>query len=152
VDVVALGRRKVVVGLMASGYVIAWDDPALAGLGNDPAIAAFTDRVAAAAVQTMKFLTPVSPVGPLHRSGNLRSSVHAFRQVNGDVLVGPTADYGEYVNDGTRPHIIRSRGPWPLRNRETGQVFGQVVHHPGTRPVHFIERTADSFEGRRYSL
>jgi hypothetical protein len=43
-----------------------------------------------------------------------------------------TVDYAAVVEVGGRPHIIRSHGPWPLRNRETGQVFGQVVHHPGT--------------------
>jgi hypothetical protein len=106
------------------------------------------DRAAAGALQTMKFLTPVSPVGPLHRSGNLRSSEHAFRQPNGDIHVGPTADYGRYVNDGTEPHVIESHGPWPLRNRETGQVFGRVVHHPGTKPVLFVERTAESMNGQ----
>lgn len=45
---------------------------------------------------------------------------------------GGDAYYWAYMEFGTRPHIIRSHGPWPLRNRETGQVFGQVVRHPGT--------------------
>jgi hypothetical protein len=132
----------------ASGVV--FNDAAVAGLHDSAAVRAVLDRVAADAVRTMKFLCPVSPVGPLHRSGNLRSSIHAFRQPDGDVLVGPTADYAEYVEYDTRPHLITSHGPWPLRNRETGQVFGRVVHHPGTRGQHFIQKTADSFEGRAY--
>lgn len=106
------------------------------------------DRAAAAAVQTMKFLTPVSPPDAFHRSGNLRSSTHAFREPDGNITIGPTADYGRYVNFDTRPHLITSHGPWPLRNRATGQVFGRVVHHPGTRGQHFIEKTADSMNGR----
>jgi hypothetical protein len=97
----------------------------------------------------MKFLCPVSPVGPKHRSGNLRSSIHAFRQSNGDVIVGPTADYAKYVEDDTVPHIIRSHGNYPLRD-EYGHVFGRVVHHPGTRGQHFVRHTADSFDGRRF--
>lgn len=128
---------------------VVWDDLALAMLPHAPGVAAAVDRIAGAAVQTMKFLTPVSPPGPKHRSGNLRSSVHAFRQPDGDVIVGPTADYGRYVNDGTVPHVIESHGPWPLRD-EWGHVFGRVVHHPGTRGQHFVEKTAESLDGRVY--
>lgn len=43
-----------------------------------------------------------------------------------------SVDYALIVELGGRPHEIRSHGPYPLRNRETGQVFGPVVHHPGT--------------------
>lgn len=86
---------------------------------------------------------------PLQVSGHLRESIRAFRQGDGSVIVGPTASYGAYVNNGTRPHIITSTGPWPLRNRATGQVFGRVVHHPGHQPgAHFIERTAEQMGGR----
>lgn len=127
-----------------------WDDLAIATLQYEPSVRAVVDRVAAGLVQTMKFLTPVSPVGSEHRSGNLRSSCRALRQPDGEIIIGPTADYGRYVNDGTYPHIIRSHGPWSLHNRETGHYFGRVVHHPGTRGVHFVERTAESINGRVY--
>src|SRR6476661_3444172 len=96
------------------GVTVVWDDLTFDLLPEDPAVVAVVDRIAAAAVQTMKFLTPVSPPGPKHRSGNLRSSVHAFRQPGGDVIIGPTADYAKYVNDDTVPHIIRSHGNYPL--------------------------------------
>ena len=43
---------------------------------------------------------------------------------------------------GSAPHIIRSTGPWPLRNRETGEVFGPVVHHPGTPAQPFMRPAA----------
>lgn len=131
-----------------------WDDAVVNDLDEvDVRITALRDRLAAEAVQTMKFLCPVSPVGSRHRSGNLRSSIHAVRGGNGSarwVDIGPTADYAPYVNNDTVPHIIESHGPWPLRNRETGQVFGRIVHHPGTRGQHFVERTAETFEGRVY--
>lgn len=84
---------------------------------------------------------------PLPVSGRLRSSVAVGKLPDGSVIVGPTASYAQYVNDGTPPHEIRSTGPWPLRNRATGQVFGPVVHHPGTTGVHFIERTAEAVQG-----
>jgi hypothetical protein len=135
--------------------VVVVDDRAVAGLEHNPAVVAAFDRMATEAVLTMKRLTPVSPVGPLHRSGNLRSSVHAFREhLAGQRtwVIGPTADYGRFVNDDTVPHLIVSHGPWPLRNRETGQVFGRRVMHPGTRGQRFVERTAATFEGRRVEL
>lgn len=50
------------------------------------------------------------------------------------------APHAMFVIHGTRPHPIRSRGNWPLRNRKTGQVFGPRVFHPGTKPNNFFER------------
>lgn len=84
---------------------------------------------------------------PLNVSGNLRRSIRSFRLSDGGAIIGPTAWYAKYVNNATRPHEIRSHGPWPLRNRATGQVFGPVVHHPGTIGSHFIERTAATLNG-----
>jgi len=89
---------------------------------------------------------------PLPASGTLRSSINAFRMPDESIIIGPTAPYAKYVNNNTVPHVIRSTGPWPLRNRATGQVFGPVVHHPGTRGSHFIERTAETFEGVRVHI
>jgi hypothetical protein len=84
---------------------------------------------------------------PLRPSGFLRSSIHAFRLPDGSIIIGPTADYAEYVNNGTPPHDIYSTGPWPLRNRASGQIFGQHVRHPGTKATHFIERSAEAVGG-----
>jgi hypothetical protein len=128
---------------------VVFHDGSIDLLGDTREARAIVDRLAGEAVRVMKFLTPVSPVDQFHRSGNLRSSIHAFPQPNGDIQVGPTADYARYVNDDTVPHIIESHGPWSLHNRATGQYFGRIVHHPGTHGKHFIEKTADSFDGRR---
>src|SRR5260370_26594576 len=84
---------------------------------------------------------------PLRPSGYLRSSIHAFPQPDGSIIIGPTAPYAAYVNNGTPPHEIHSTRPWPLRNRATGQVFGPMVHHPGTAAAHFVERAAESIAG-----
>lgn len=131
------------------------------------AIAALLDHVAGILTVGQKRRCPVSPVFPVYASGGatvpggtryagdfplrpsgyLRSSIHAFRVNGGDILIGPTASYGAYVNDGTPPHLIESTGDWPLRNRATGQVFGRVVHHPGTRGVHFVEDSLDDVRG-----
>lgn len=49
--------------------------------------------------------------------------------------------YAQYVIRGTRgPYPIVSHGPWPLRNRFTGQVFGRSVMHPGIRANDFVTR------------
>jgi hypothetical protein len=69
-------------------------------------------------------------------TGRLRASI----RVDGEDVVcgGPGADYWPTVEFGSVPHIIRSHGPWPLRNRRTGQVFGRMVHHPGTPEQPFM--------------
>jgi hypothetical protein len=112
---------------------------AISDPARNPQLAALLDRVAGTIVRSVKAEAPVSPVWTGH-SGHLRSSVHAFRQGDGSILIGPTASYSGYVIRGTRPHPIDSHGPWPLRNRRTGQVFGRHVDHPGTRPNDFLTR------------
>lgn len=69
-------------------------------------------------------------------TGDLLASIeeeHPTTKPVGRVHVGgENADYWATVEYGSAPHEIRSTGPWPLRNRETGQVFGPRVWHPGT--------------------
>src|SRR6266702_2745721 len=144
---------------------IIWDDAVIATVasGHNPDVAAVLDHVSAILEVGQKRRCPVSPVFPSYASGGatvaggrrsagdfplrpsgfLRSSIRRFRDQRGDILIGPVADYGGYVNNGTLPHGIVSHGPWPLRNRATGQVFGRTVHHPGTRGVHFVEDSVD---------
>jgi hypothetical protein len=131
---------------------VTFDSAAMRALAQTSDVQQAMDLVSRVALQAMKKNTPVSPVGPLHRSGNLRSSERIIKQPNGDTIIGPTASYGAYVNDGTPPHIIRSTGPWPLRNPETGQVFGRVVHHPGTKPARFIEAAAREIDGMQIRI
>jgi hypothetical protein len=70
-------------------------------------------------------------------TGELEESVtEVVTETTGRVFVG--TDHWAAVEYGTRPHLIRSTGPWPLRNRETGQQFGRVVHHPGTPAQPFM--------------
>lgn len=135
-------------------------------LAASPQVKAALGRLAADAVRSMKRHAPVSPSVyrqdprgyhrpgdyPLPPSGFLRRSINAFEQPDGSVRVGPTASYAGYVNDGTRPHLIVSHGPWPLRSPATGAVFGRVVHHPGTRGSHFLERTVADLRGREYRV
>ena len=52
----------------------------------------------------------------------------------------PKASYAPYVELGTPPHIIRPVNAKVLANVKTGQIFGTVVHHPGTKANPFLER------------
>lgn len=58
----------------------------------------------------------------------------------GTARIGSALDYSVFVEMGTQPHIIRSKGNHALRNKETGEVFGRVVHHPGTPAQPFMRR------------
>ena len=120
-------------------------------LAESPGVQRALERVARDISDEMRRMCPVSPPGPLHRSGALRQSIRA-RRIVGGWSIGPERRYGRYVNEGTPPHRIVSHGPWPLRNLETGEVFGRVVHHPGTRATHFVERAGEIIDGRTYRL
>ena len=91
-----------------------------------------------AVVNRAKILCPVD-------TGRLRASIQG--QLKRNILlrprfeVGSNVEYAPYVNDGTRPHIIRPRTARALRFVVGGQVvFARVVHHPGTRAQPFLDR------------
>jgi len=89
-------------------------------------------------VNRAKVLAPV-------RTGRLRGSIRAEEprifSLRGSVKVGSDLEYAAFVNDGTRPHIIRPRRAQVLRFTVGGRtVFAKVVHHPGTRPRPFLDR------------
>jgi hypothetical protein len=135
---------------------VVWDDAAIKidCESESSAVGHGMSQMADQLVSVMKQLCPVSPAGsPGHPSGTLRSSIQKFRQGDGSYLVGPTATtengelLGPMIEKGTPPHIIRSKGPWPLRNVQTGDVFGPVVNHPGTEAQPFIAPAAESMSG-----
>lgn len=121
--------------------------------------------------------TPGHPRQVARQPGTLRSSVKKFRQPTGSFLVGPTdmvggQFLGPMLERGTRPHLIASKGPWPLYSSATRKVYGRpeyaqardvrgrfatgrgaatgrwVVHHPGTRPRPFIAPAVQALSGR----
>lgn len=67
-------------------------------------------------------------------TGELEESIHQ----TGDGVIVVGTDHWAPTEYGSAPHTIRSTGPWPLRNGETGETFGRVVHHPGTPAQPFI--------------
>lgn len=91
------------------------------------------------AVNRARVLAPVD-------TGRLRSSirVEARRTITlrSVYTIGSDVYYAAYVNDGTRPHIIRPRRPGGVLRFQAGgrTVYARVVHHPGTRARPFLDR------------
>lgn len=96
------------------------------------------DPIARRVVNRAKVLAPVD-------TGRLRASIRmesrrtfTFKTV---WTIGSDVEYAPYVNDGTRPHVIRPRTKKALRFKVGNQiVFATVVNHPGTRPNPFLDR------------
>lgn len=74
-----------------------------------------------------------APVNKQSGGGNLRQSISSRMTGKASAVIESRAKYSAYVDQGTRPHIIRAKNAKVLANRRTGQFFGKVVHHPGTR-------------------
>jgi len=148
---------------------IVWDEAAVTAWVRNPTAspALALDRAASKVLQEMKRRCPVSKVQPVYASGGatvkggsrfagdfplqpsgyLRRSCRKQLEPDGSQIIGPTASYGIYVNNGTPAHSIDSTGTWPLRNRATGQVFGPHVNHPGTKPQPFIVESLSVLSG-----
>lgn len=88
------------------------------------------------------------------RSGRLRGSIKAdpprIFSFRGSLTVGSDVEYAAAVNDGARPHIIRPRSKQVLRFNVGGRVvFARVVHHPGNKGSHFLDRALREVAVRR---
>lgn len=84
-----------------------------------------------------KVLVPVD-------TGRLRASIRIESRrtltLRSVYTIGSDVEYAKYVNDGTRPHIIRPRRAKALRFRVGGRiVYASVVHHPGTKARPFLD-------------
>lgn len=94
-------------------------------------------RVARQVEERAKQLAPVD-------TGRLRGSitVRPFVGLRGpSVRVSADVSYATFVENGTRPHVIRPRTKRALKFKVGGRtVYARVVHHPGTRAVHFMSR------------
>lgn len=94
-------------------------------------------RVAREVEARAKALSPVD-------TGRLRASIQARPRVT---FRGPTVrvvadvNYAPFVENDTRPHIIRPKKGKYLRFKVGGHVvYAKIVHHPGTKGKHFLER------------
>jgi hypothetical protein len=73
------------------------------------------------------------------RTGRLLREVDRYRIPQG--LQGHLvwrAPYAGYIDEGTKPHLIRARNAQTLAFRAGGQtIFRRAVNHPGTQPRPF---------------
>lgn len=94
-------------------------------------------RVAREVEARAKQLAPVD-------TGRLRGSIQAqprFTFRGPTVRVSADVNYATFVENGTAPHVIRPRNAKALKFKIGGRVvFARVVHHPGTKAVHFMAR------------
>lgn len=126
-----------------------WNDAEYEKLvhGPDGPTARMLQRVGETVTQGAKRRAATSPDGSHGRgSGYMRSNIGwrlgrdtsgLYVDVESTARTPEGAYYGLFVEVGTGPHIIASHGDYPLRDKH-GNVFGRVVHHPGTRAQPYL--------------
>ena len=87
-----------------------------------------------------------APVNKQSGGGNLRQSISSRMTGKASAVIESKAKYSAYVDQGTKPHIIRVKNARVLANRRTGQIFGKVVRHPGTRATNYFSNAVKSGE------
>lgn len=73
----------------------------------------------------------------------------ASKSVLGHLRLFNPVEHAEFIEKGTRPHLIRVRNAKVLVNSETGQFFGVQVNHPGTQPRKVIDKALRRVAGGR---
>lgn len=105
--------------------------------------------------QALAYAQVNAPVDVQGGGGRLRKSIRLYARGEGGRFAAHTpgktvicqyelaaeAAHAAFVIRGTRPHLIKSTGPWSLHNPKTGAFFGQQVRHPGTQPNDFLTRS-----------
>lgn len=77
-------------------------------------------------------------------SGNLRGKIHLEKIDDFKWLLGSGANYSQFVEYGTSPHIIRPINTKALKFKVGGKtIFAKVVHHPGTNAQPFFRTSLD---------
>lgn len=87
-----------------------------------------------------------APVNKGYGGGNLRQSISSRMSGKMTAVIQSKAKYSAYVDQGTRPHIIRVKNKKVLANRRIGSIFGKVVRHPGTRKQPYFTNAISSGE------
>lgn len=143
---------------MAIGGRIIWDDSEFNELltSERGPVARFMGRVGEVGAQGAKRRAPVSRDGSHGRpSGYMRSQIGWLIGTDAEGMyvdiVSPAESptgfpYGLGVEVGTKAHIIRSKGPYMLRDKY-GNVFGYEVNHPGTDPFPYLRPCLDDIRG-----
>lgn len=119
------------------------DRAALARIGDDPAIREQMRRFAEEILDDAQ--------GNLVHNGNVDTgALYRCGFVDEDTQTGTLrigfgdddsgVDYAKYVEAGTGPHVIRAKPGHTLS--WGGDHFATEVHHPGTKPTHFLTEAA----------
>lgn len=85
----------------------------------------------------------------IRQLGRGADALGPYRDVGTDATSPDGYPYPIGLEHGTKAHVIRSKGNYPLRDARTGRVFGRVVQHPGTRPYPWARPAANDLDGRR---
>jgi len=73
-------------------------------------------------------------------TGYLKNSISY--KIENDTIVIYMADYADYVEFGTPPHLIKAKNKKALHWKDGNKdVFAKQVNHPGTAPNPFIRNT-----------
>jgi len=129
---------------------------------NDPhALEVFRQEMVKGAVSATELvLTTVVAATPVGQSATLWKAW--FKQVQMGIpflsLTRNPTPYGEIVEKGSRPHLIAPRNKkalaflpgatagthtWAEASSSGDRVVRRVVHHPGTKGKHFVQKTVD---------
>lgn len=84
-----------------------------------------------------------APVNKQTGGGNLKQNIRTSLVSKLRATITSNAPYSGYVEFGTAPHIIVPVNKRALANKRTGQFFGKIVHHPGTKPNPYMQRALD---------
>lgn len=75
-----------------------------------------------------------------NQTGNLRRSIYRRVYSANKGIVATDEKYGEYVEFGTRPHVIRPRNKKMLAFKVNGKmVFARSVRHKGSKPYPYMQ-------------
>lgn len=77
-------------------------------------------------------------------TGELRDSIRYIQSSDLKVVIGSFGvGHAVFVNEGTRPHVIRAKGAALTFTIQGRRVFAKSVQHPGTEPNPFMNRARD---------
>lgn len=87
-------------------------------------------------------------------AGNLRQSIRKFPYGATGFIVNVGVDYGVYVDQGTKPHVIRPKGKNYLvfQSSDGTWVRAKQVNHPGTKAQPFFTNAVRDTENEADSI
>lgn len=102
-------------------------------------------RAQVAVISNAEDAVRIAQAHVLVRTGALKASIGFDLDADGlGATIGPTLDYGKWVESGTRPHEIRAKDGGVLAwQGPDGPMFARSVHHPGTTAHPYMAPAAE---------